>query len=73
MRVEFSDGDSWWFRSLRIGDTVYCQPDACARYGLDANTINRGMGVPFVNEAPVKGGEKTCHWGGVKLYHLGGA
>ena len=21
----------------------------------------------------VKGGEKTCHWGGVKLYHLGGA
>ena len=22
---------------------------------------------------PVKGGEKTCHWGGVKLYHLGGA
>ena len=52
VRVEFSDGDSWWFRSLRIGDTVYCQPDAGARYGLDANTINRGMGVPFVNEAP---------------------
>ena len=21
----------------------------------------------------VKGGEKTCHWGGIKLYHLGGA
>ena len=21
----------------------------------------------------VKDGEKTCHWGGVKLYHLGGA
>ena len=24
-------------------------------------------------ELTVKGGEKTCHWGGVKLYHLGGA
>ena len=24
-------------------------------------------------QLPVKGGEKTCHWGGVKLYHLGGA
>ena len=52
VRVEFSDGDSWWFRSLRIGDTVYCQPDACTRYGLDANAIISGMGVPFVNEAP---------------------
>ena len=27
---------------------------------------------PFHHRA-VKGGEKTCHWGGVKLYHLGGA
>ena len=52
VRVEFSDGDSWCFRSLRVGDTVYCQPDACARYGLDANAIIRGTGVPFVNEAP---------------------
>ena len=52
VRVEFSDGDSWWFRSLRIGDTVYCQPDACTRYGQDANAIIRGRGVPFVNEAP---------------------
>ena len=52
VRVEFSDGDSWWFRSLRIGDTVYCQPDASARYGLDANAIISGMGVPFINEAP---------------------
>ena len=51
VRVEFSDGDSWWFRSLRIGDTVYCQPDAGTRYGLDANAIIRGMGVPFVNQA----------------------
>ena len=52
VRVEFSDGDSWWFRSLRIGDTVYCQPDAGARYGRDANAIISGMGVPFVNGAP---------------------
>ena len=52
VRVEFSDGDSWWFRSLRIGDTVYCQPDAGTRYGRDANAIISGMGVPFVNEAP---------------------
>ena len=27
----------------------------------------------LVDRISVKGGEKTCHWGGVKLYHLGGA
>ena len=26
-----------------------------------------------LQDVTVKGGEKTCHWGGVKLYHLGGA
>ena len=50
VRVEFSDGDSWWFRSLRVGDTVVCQPDDKTKYGLDANAVIRNMGVTFANE-----------------------
>lgn len=52
VRVEFSDADSWWFRSMRVGDTVFCEPDAATKYGMDASTIIRSMGVTFSNEVP---------------------
>ena len=50
MPVEFSDGDSWWFRPMRIGDTVFCQPDAATKYGLYTDAVIRDMGVTFVHE-----------------------
>lgn len=47
VRVEFPDGDSWWFRTLRIGDTVFYQLDAATKYGVDANAIVRRVGAVF--------------------------
>ena len=50
LRAKFSDGDAWGHMSMRVGDTVYCKPEAGTRYGLDANAVIRSSGVTFVNE-----------------------
>ena len=44
-----------------------------ATIGLEGLQFHTPVIFAEENEPSVKGGEKTCHWGGVKLYHLGGA
>ena len=46
---------------------------SATRVGLRGRTRPGRRPPVELNDRIVKGGEKTCHWGGVKLYHLGGA